>query len=267
MTGATVMQAKTYPEYQELLKSDGKANNLQMTFAFGYVEDAQTPNPFTDSDPGTNEFQKFIQTVRTLATQLKLAETPILEKEYKGAVRPQQQIGSRFTGKKNGVAITINVVAAADIDQMELFAKSFAHNHDGFFGWFGHSRVGSGFDANNFGNMVASDPSFYSISPNYQIIYWAGCNSYSYYSLPFFKFKADLNPSRDPNGTKALDILNNGLPSLFAFNAFNAETALNIMINWEKKTSYQTWVDTIEAKAASWGSKVLVNILGDEDNQ
>ena len=46
--------------------------------------------------------------------------------------------------------IVINVVAAAGIDQMELFARSFAHDHDGFFGWFGHSRVGSGFDAERF---------------------------------------------------------------------------------------------------------------------
>ena len=168
---------------------------------------------------------------------------------------------------KDGVRYTINIVAAAGIDQMEIFAKSFAHDHDGVFGWFGHSRVGSGFDANNFGQMVKNNPSYYSISRQYQLIYWGGCNSYSYYSLPFFKFKAQLDPQNDPNGTKKLDILGNGLPSLFAFNAFNADVTLKAVMNWENRTSYQDIVNTLENNASSYGSTVLVNILGDEDNQ
>lgn len=262
----TINQAQTFPEYTKLIQSAGLKNNLQMTFAFGYVEDASTPNPYTDNDYGMYEFQRFIKSVRKLGKQLNLTETAILEKEYNGSVRGDQQIGSRFSGVKDGVKLTINVVAAADIDQMELFAKSFAHDHDGFFGWFGHSRVGSGFDAQNFKYMVESNPNFYSIIPNYQIIYWGGCNSYSYYTTPFFKFKSDINPKADPTGTKGLDILANGLPSLFSFNAYNATVALNALLNWSQPTSYQNIVDTLENHASRNGTKVLVNILGDEDN-
>lgn len=262
----TLMQTETYPEYEKLIQSAGIENNLQMTFAFGYVHDQSSPNPDTDSDAGAYEYQKFVRMVRAMKNSLNLTETPILEKEYMGSVRDDQKIGVRFKGKKGGVTLTINVVAAADIDQMELFAKSFAHDHDGFFGWFGHSRVGSGFDANNFKHMVDSNPDYYSISKEYQMIYWAGCNSYSYYSLPFFKFKAALDPSGDPNGTLGLDILGNGLPSLFSFNAYNANVALKAMINWETPTSYQTIVDTLEDYASDRGQRVLVNILGDEDN-
>lgn len=262
---------ETYPEYQKLLQSAGIKNNLQMTFAFGYVEDVANPNPEKDMDFGMGQFQTFLRSVRSMKTELKLKETPILEREYQNDTqsvpRPDQKIGVRFIGKKDGVTITINVVAAADVDQMVLFAKSFAHDHDGFFGWFGHSRVGSGFDANNFGSMVRRDASYYSISPNYQMIYWAGCNSYSYYSLPFFSFKSALNPTDDPNGTKNLDILGNGLPSLFAFNAYNAKVTLDAMVNWQNPTSYQKIVDQLENHAAQWGTKVLVNILGDEDNE
>lgn len=262
----TLMQTKTFPEYQKMIQSAGIKNNLQMTFAFGYVEERSNPNPDTDSDAGAWEYQKFIRSVQGLKRSLNLTETPILEKEYLGSVRAEQKIGARFTGEKNGVKLTINVVAAGDIDQMELFAKSFAHDHDGFFGWFGHSRVGSGFDANNFKSIVDSKPDYYSISKEYQMIYWAGCNSYSYYSLPFFKFKADLNPSQDPNGTLALDILGNGLPSYFSFNADNARVALTALLDWEHPTSYQALVDTLEDYATERGQRVLVNILGDEDN-
>lgn len=262
----TKMTKETFPEYKELIRSAGKDNNLQMTFAFGYATDKAEPNPQKDSDVGMREYQKFLKVVRDLKRELKLKETPILQSEYKGAVRPEAQVGVRFNGTKDGVAVTINVVAAAEIDQMELFAKSFAHDHDGFFGWFGHSRVGSGFDADNFGRMVKRSPDYYSITKQHQMIYWAGCNSYSYYSLPFFKFKAGLDPVNDPLGTKALDILGNGLPSLFIFNAYNAEVALTAVLNWKEPTSYQKIVDTLENYASRWGQVVLVNILGDEDN-
>jgi hypothetical protein len=214
------------------------------------------------------EYQKFVRIVRgsLLLKKLKVTETPILQKEYKGAIRPKQKIGVRFVAKKGDVTITIKVVAAAEIDQMELFAKSYAHDHDGFFGWFGHSRVGSGFDSANFQSMVTSNPDYYSITPNYQIIYWGGCNSYSYYSSPFFENKANANPLNDPNGTKGLDIISNVLPSYFHYNAANARMAFDSLLNWERNDSYQTIVNKIDKYALSQGSLVLVNVLGDEDN-
>ncbi len=263
----TIPTEATYPQYDDLLKSNGINRNLQMTMAFGYVEDPADFQPFTDSDFGIREFQKSVKKTRASLKKYKATETPILQGEYLNAPNPDLQIGVRFQGMKDGVNFTVNVVATAGIDQMEIFAKSFAHDHDGIFGWFGHSRVGSGFDANNFGQMVKNNPSYYSISDQYQLIYWGGCNSYSYYSLPFFKFKAAKDPQNDPNGTKKLDILGNGLPSLFAFNAFNAEVTINTFMNWETRTSYQEIVNTLENNATSYGATVLVNILGDEDNQ
>ncbi len=258
----------SYPQYADLLKSAGKENNLAMTFAFGYVTDKTNSDPQTDTDSGMLEYQKFVRIVRSslVLKKLKATETPILQKEYKGAVRPEQKIGVRFVAKKGDVTVTIKVVAAAEIDQMELFAKSYAHDHDGFFGWFGHSRVGSGFDSANFQSMVISDPDYYSITPNYQIIYWGGCNSYSYYSSPFFENKANANPLNDPKGTKGLDIISNVLPSYFSYNAANARMAFDSLLNWERNDSYQTIVNKIDKYALSRGSLVLVNVLGDEDN-
>jgi len=98
------------------------------------------------------------------------------------------------------------------------------------------------------------------------LVYWNGCNSYSYYTLPFFQFKADLNPSKDPNGTKGLDIIANGLPTYFSFNAANAQVALQALLRWEEKTSYQKLIQSLEDRAAHSGTKVIVNVLGDEDN-
>lgn len=149
---------------------------------------------------------------------------------------------------------------------MELFAQSYAHDHDGFFSWFGHSRVGSGFDAEQFDSMLKYNPEYYSLTSQYQLVYWAGCNSYSYYTQPFFKQKSKLDPANDPTGSKNLDIIANGLPSLFSFNADNAIILHKALLSWENTTSYQKIVTQLEKRAARSYYSVLVNILGDEDN-
>lgn len=262
----TVNQTSTYPEYQKIIQSNGVKNNLQMTFAFGYVNDPSDANPDTDNDYGMGQYRIFIQFMDKQAAALKLVKAPITQAEYLDASYPDKLIGYRYAGVKDGVKVEIKVVAAADIDQMELFAKSYAHDHDGYFGWFGHSRVGSGFDAMNFASIVSNNPSFYSLSPDYQLVYWAGCNSYSYYTLPFFEQKANLNKVLDPRGTKSLDIIANALPSLFSFNATNAAITYKALINWKKPTSYQDIVSGIEKYAQRNGATVIVNVLGDEDN-
>jgi hypothetical protein len=189
-----------------------------------------------------------------------------LNKEYRGGWLPNLRIGSRFQLVRRDVNVTINVVVAAGIDQMDLFAKSFAHDHDGVFSWMGHSRVGSGFDAMRFGSLLRSDPEYYSVTNDYQLIYWGGCNSYSYYSLPFFEFKSKRDPEGDPRGTRNLDIIANGLPSLFAFNAQNSAIALDAFLNWDRRMSFQEIVDSVENHARTYGVWVLNVVLGDEDN-
>lgn len=262
---ATENQAASFPEYKKLLQSNGQGNRFQLTFAFGYVEDPADPKPDSDWDAGIMEYRSFASHVRTTLSGLR--ESKILQKEYRGASQPDKAIGRRFQGKLRGVDVVINVVAAAGIDQMELFARSFAHDHDGFFGWFGHSRVGSGFDAERFWQMVQRSPDYYSVATDYQLVYWGGCNSYSYYTLPFFEFKARAANGMDPNGTKGLDIIANGLPSYFHLNADNAAITLKHLLNWEARPSYQTIVNELEAKAQTSGIDVLVAVLGDEDNE
>lgn len=257
--------ALTYPEYSRMLRADGDHQAIHTTLGFGYFEDPADPNPETDSDPGMDGYRQTLQTVRSQWHGI-LTETPILQGEYRNAPAPQKVIGHRFTGQINGLTTTVAVVVAAGIDQMEVFAKSFAHDHDGYFAWLGHSRVGSGFDADRFGQMLIQDPAYFSITQDYQLIYWGGCNSYSYYTLPFFDYKAKASGGADPLGTKNLDILGNGFPSYFSLNSFNSVTTLKHVLDWTHPASYQTIVGELEAQASRSGADVMVTILGDEDN-
>jgi hypothetical protein len=260
------LQTKTsYPEYQRMVRFESGKKVLSATFAFGYVEDSENPQPMTDWDAGMYEFQKFLKYLRVQLQERDYQEAPIFQSEYDG--RSDLQIGSEFTIQQGDVELRFRVVAAAGVDQMLLFAKSYAEDHEALFSWFGHSRVGSGFDAQNFQYIVEGNPQKYKISSDYQVIYWAGCNSYSYYTQAFFEMKSKLNPSRDPEGTKNLDIISNGLPSYFSMNSRNAEIVSQALLNFNQPTSYQSLVDEIELASSNWmGNLVLVNVLGDEDN-
>lgn len=255
----------SYPEYGRLIRDENGVPTLAMTFAFGYVEENSSPDPFQDSDYGMIRFQEFHRNVKKQLLSLGFKENFISQEEItQGA--GSTPIGSQFVGVKDGVTIRVSVVAAAGVDQMDIFAYSYAKKHEGFFGWFGHSRVGSGFDAARFAYKLRSNPSEFSLTSDYQLIYWAGCNSYSYYTLPFFELKAKMNPDRDPNGTQNLDLISNALPSLFSFNDYNASVLFQSLMKWKTPTSYQEIVNAIENHAKSSGYKVMVNVLGDEDN-
>jgi hypothetical protein len=261
----TAQTVLSYPEYQRMIRMENGVPTLSMTFAFGYVEDAYFPNPFLDTDPGARQFQKFQTYLQTALVPFGFVGAPITQAEYMGY--GSTVIGTRYVGMRNGVQVKVSVVAAAGVDQMDLFAHGFAKDQEGFFGWFGHSRVGSGFDAHRFEQIVQQRPETFKITSDYQLVYWAGCNSYSYYTMPFFDMKAKLDLQNDPHGTKNLDLISNGLPSLFSFNAADAEVIFQGLFNWQTPTSYQSMINEIESYAQKRNSHVLVNVLGDEDNQ
>lgn len=249
----------TRPE-NDRLREDGE---LSMTIAFGYVEDPDQPNPRRNSNSGVAEYRKFMSVFEKSYGQ-GFEKEPIRLADYPRTDGENIEIGSRYTGVVGGLKVKVNVVVAASIDQMELFAKSFSHDNDDVFMWFGHSRVGSGFDAERFSSMLSEYPDYYRVTGKYQVIYWGGCNSYSYYTLPFFDLKAALDPARDPKGTRDLDIIANGMPSFFSLNARNAMIATRFFL--EPGTTYFDLTKLIENEAKRMGATVLVTVMGDEDN-
>ncbi len=258
----TPNERESFPEYDRMIRvgADGR-RQLAMTFAFGYAKDRDEPNPDTDMDVGANEYRMFLKKVRSWNKEWR--EEPIVASQYPYTYS-KTAIGRRFTAKVHGVETTIKVVINAGVDQIVLFAESFAHDHDAVFAWMGHSRVGEGFDAAKFRGLLQWHPKHYSISSNYQLIYWGGCNSYSYYTLPFFEFKAGREG--DAHGTRDLDIIAHGLPSYFILNAVNAESLAAAVLNWPSRPSYQTILRELEESGSYVGTKLLAAVLGDEDN-
>lgn len=258
---ATRNESLSYPEYSRMIRELNGVPTLSMTIAFGYATDRSDPNPEADMDVGANEYRTFLRSVRSWNREWK--EEMIFAHQYPDT-RSRLVIGRKFSARIHGVETVIKVVINAGVDQMVLFAESFAHDHDAVFAWMGHSRVGEGFDAAKFRGLLHRRPDHYSVSSDYQLIYWGGCNSYSYYTLPFFQFKAG-RPG-DPHGTRDLDIIAHGLPSYFILNAVNAESVVAAVLNWPTRPSYQSILQELEESGAYVGTKLLAAVLGDEDN-
>jgi hypothetical protein len=260
----TVNQKLSYPEYSRLIRSRANGEKeFRITLAFGYAEDNSRPNPDMDQDIGAREYRKVINYMRQQRFQ-GFQEQPILPREYEPENSSQTAMGYRYWVIRDGIQYVIQVVISSEIDQMLIFAKSFARDHDSFFAWFGHSRVGWGFDADRMRDYLTHQSNLYKVTSLYQIVYWAGCNSYSYYTLPFFQMKAG---PQDPLGTRNLDIISNGLPSYFSINALKAKIMLKHILNWKMKSSYQQIIQELEREASRYGFRhVLINVMGDEDN-
>lgn len=264
VSNPSIETKKTYPEYKNMIQSIDNVLSFNMTFAFGYVEDVEHPNPEKDYDMGVYEYRKFLVELKKVIPH-DYTEMEIWRRDYPYFTGENHLVGRKFSFVKKGVQFNIKVVTNAGVDQMILFARSYAQEHDSYFAWMGHSRVGSGFDASRFKSMLIREPNIYSLVKKYQLVYWGGCNSYSYYTEPFFKLKASLS-NDDPNGTRYLDIIANALPSYFSLNSTNALIQLNALLNWETPTSYQDILIATEKKAERFGTRVLAVVIGDEDN-
>lgn len=257
----TFNQQQTFPEYDRIIED----RKVTMTFAFGYAQTVAYADPEIDSDAGAAEYRKFI---RLLDSRLNdgVQREIIKSAGYQSTPNKDKVIGVSYTLQKEAITYQIKVVVNAGIDQMHLFAQSFAHDQDDFFGWFGHSNLGSGFDARSFEEIVQNAPHHFQISTKYQLLYWSGCNTYSYYTKPFHALKAAASGGTDKDGTKTLDIIAHGLSAYFNTNADQAYTVFKAIFEHEKRTSYQTLIDQLEQNMAMNGKPLLAVVLGDEDN-
>ncbi|MEZ0393160.1 MAG: hypothetical protein ACAH59_13145 [Pseudobdellovibrionaceae bacterium] len=253
----TAQTEKSYPEYSRMIHQRPGGRVLAMTFAFGYFNEESGKDPFQDKDAGMVQFRQFHKELEKILEPEGFEILPVKASVY--GPEDGQRIGSLFRGKQGNVKVEITVVAAVpEVSHLQIFSTSFAQKKEAFFGWFGHSMVGSGYDLQNFENLLQAQPQKYSISQAYQIVYWNGCNSYSFFTKPLFRLKG---------GSRNLDILSNALPSFFNLNATQASILFKAFWNQQAKTSYQSLLQKLEgANHSVVGERSLVNVLGDEDN-
>lgn len=99
----------------------------------------------------------------------------------------------------------------------------------------------------------------FSFSPDFQILYWGGCNGYSYFTTPFFRMKAEKFSNNDHDRSN-LNIISNALPTIENLSGRNAMSFFESIFYLEKSKSYKDIIDDLEVKI--WNGKPsLINVI------
>lgn len=121
----------------------------------------------------------------------------------------------------------------------------------------GHSGLGSSVFLQQL--RIDLNLPFYLNKDQYQIFAFNGCSSYGYYNLDFFLEKRS---EADPQGTKQIDILTNGIAGSFYDLGRMTLSLVDAVLDWSRsgqQTSYQEIIRRMKTSS-------MTAVNGDEDN-
>jgi hypothetical protein len=249
----------TFPEYDRLFTNQ----ELNFHILFGMDDSTLDWNPNSSKDLSAHTYRQLKQTLVKWGYQVK--------------VWGPQEIAN-FFGKTPGRALVVEELAKRTPKGILRYRFFFGAStlYEGFpFHQFlsyslmnssvmvyaGHSGLGEYLNL----DLITANSQNYKplkISANaekYQIYFFNSCSSYPYYNSQYFKLK---QTAKDPRGTKNLDIINNGLSTLFSSltpSTLSLMYAIELYAGNGTKTSYQDIINKAN-------SDNLIAINGDEDN-
>lgn len=248
---------ETYPDYPRLKDDPGE---ITFHVLFGMDDPAKGRNPMTSGDINASNYRALKRDLEKLG--------------FKGSRFDADQI-ARVAPRANPKDITVEELVKEnpagsmrvrlffgpsgideDSSAFHFFLKDAIENasiviYDGHSGLGGHLDLESIEDAEGFKIRPPRD--------RYQIYFFNSCTSYTYYNTTFFGLKAGAG---DPKGTRQLDILTNGLATLFSVMQDTNLALIKAVDRWTSKngaTSYQRLAQEID-------SDNLFGVNGDEDN-
>lgn len=246
----------TYPEYQRLVSD----NSVSVHLFFGMNDPGLSRNPINSRDIGAPAYRSLRQGLLQKGYQVHTWTASELE-QYFGGRRLQYPYVEDFQKQApSGVIMRVRL----------FFGPTDTYSAEGFFKFYqqalqqasllvyaGHSGLGEYLDLPTLQRQ--SGLSFAMPRDRYQVLFFNGCSSYPYYNQQYLKLKMS---AQDPRGTKNLDIITNGLATLFYAITPSTTTVFSAVESWVftgRRMSYQDML-----RAADSSNLMAVN--GDEDN-
>jgi hypothetical protein len=250
--------AHTAPAYERLADGNG---DIRMVLAFGAdIDDKGKLAPAKNDDYNAANYRdarKFL-----LGQGFSARTIPVDEREREcGNTRPLAAAPGHveeFTRKDGTRRVVVRLfwgVANIGEESRAFFcmAKEAAERSSVFL-YFGHSRVG-GLDLAYMGDQIGAP---IKVNNNqYQIYGFFGCSSYSYYNLSYFAAKAS---TADPEGTRNVDIITNGVTGSFAAMPDFTVKTVSPILDWSARGSRATWQQIM----SSYSKRYLTGVNGDE---
>lgn len=247
----------TYPEYERLFV------NGELTFhiLFGMDDSSQDWNPKSSKDLSAQSYRQLKQNLVKWGYQSKVWTAAEVSSFFGnlGYYSSQPFVEELVKQTPKGIVRYRIFFGASTIYEGTAFQKFLAYSlkSASIMLYAGHSGLGEYLNLdlmqNNAQLKMTAEQS------RYQIYYFNSCSSYPYYNSQYFSLK---RTAADPKGTKNLDIITNGLSTLFLSIAPSSLTlmqAVEIYSTQGKKVSYQDMMNSAD-------SNNLIGVNGDEDN-
>jgi len=218
----------SYPDYNRLFE-DGK---VSITYLVGIDES------FRESDLGHKSYKESIRTLKAKGGKL------TLDKE--------RQKRFVFSTEDGEVTIDMHLVDPNKTRFTTLAQQGMQESE--VFIYDGHSGLGGHLDPDRFYDLTLP-------LNQYQIFYFNGCSTFTYYNERYFDLKSTDN---DRAGSKNLDIITTTISAPFHIGSENDMSFISGLIS-SKRPSWQSIIDDIYETSGAEDSP-LTNVNGDEDN-
>ncbi len=248
---------ETYPEYNLLYKSKEKDGVFNIAVFLGYIDDLED---YTTPKLNDNGYIAFEDLQNYLIS--KGFEIDVKKDGFKVTPSGQERKGINFyrefskkvkTQIGNMVTVRVSVLLSdTGINSPDLtFHQQLipALETSDIFVYDGHSGLGANLALEYF-------PEINFNQKLYQLFFFNGCSSYPYYNETYFEAKG---------GSKYLDIMTSGLPTITSTMSDNMQAFLNPFISG-RTDSYQKILKNLERSNGEEGT-YLTGVNGDEDNK
>lgn len=247
-----------YPNYKQLYGSNGNDKTLQITLLIGYIDDL--PN-YKVGNTKDISYANFMTIGRDLEkrgfTSMRDSDhykdnfrITYSGREIKGANFLRHYFSTIQTEDGRTLKVVVRMLLAdTDIGSMDSTFHNFlvpAFEESDVLIYDGHSGLGANLD-------ISSFPDVQFDKNKYQLFFFNGCSSYSYYNGMFFEAKG---------GTKNLDIVNSGLETSSDSVVRNANAFLRNIISG-KLASYGTILHYLEQSNGIENGTYLTGVTGE----
>jgi hypothetical protein len=231
-----------YPEYDRVWQ-DGA---LRVVAIFGKYEDGAT----TSSDAGIAAYARFVRDTATMLRPNALTTVPARLPTSPGVSTPEITFRASIdaTHTIEIVALLVDNVreAGATFDaryaELSTRADLIVYN--------GHAGLGS--------NVRALARKGRWTTGQYAIVFMNGCDTFAYVDNALWQAHADVNRD-DPNGTRYLDIVMNGMPAFFSQMPRATLAMIRGLMSYTAPRTYQTIFADLD-------SAQIVLVSGEQDN-
>ncbi len=259
--------ANSFPRYDTLFGDNGNGDETRVTFLVGIDEN------WKKADLGRQGFEKTFRMLtegkRLLDSQTGNADTDLLlpaevtlmkaipdaeDVNYQILTNEARHKTLRLVGGGHKVLVNMYLVKPDSGEFVTAAVKGLREAdvfiYDGHSGLGGYLSVGRLFEKRR--QTLPKD--------KYQIYFFNGCSTFSYYNYDYFQLKAT---EEDPEGRKNLDIVTTATPAAFSSGPATDYWLIRSLTSGSRQSWQKIMTDVV---AIAGDESALVHVNGDEDN-